>query len=114
MMRKSFGILLACLTVCLTGSALAKGGHGGGNGHGKANSGKHKSTYAEGVQRDSKGRIARSSEAKREFMRMTGHPNGWSGHVVDHVVPLKRGGQDTPSNMQWQTIAEGKAKDRIE
>jgi hypothetical protein len=34
--------------------------------------------------------------------------------VVDHVVPLKRGGLDAPNNMQWQTIAEAKAKDRIE
>jgi hypothetical protein len=34
--------------------------------------------------------------------------------VVDHVVPLKRGGVDAPSNMQWQETAEAKAKDRIE
>jgi hypothetical protein len=34
--------------------------------------------------------------------------------VVDHIVPLNRGGQDEPSNMQWQTVAETKAKDRIE
>jgi hypothetical protein len=29
-------------------------------------------------------------------------------------VPLKRGGADDPSNMQWQGTAEAKAKDRIE
>jgi hypothetical protein len=34
--------------------------------------------------------------------------------VVDHVVPLACGGRGEPSNMQWQTIAEGKAKDKIE
>jgi hypothetical protein len=34
--------------------------------------------------------------------------------VVDHVVPLKRGGTDTPANMQWQTAEDAKAKDRIE
>jgi hypothetical protein len=28
--------------------------------------------------------------------------------------PLKRGGVDAPWNMQWQTIAEGKAKDAAE
>jgi hypothetical protein len=28
--------------------------------------------------------------------------------------PLKRGGADEPWNMQWQTIAEGKAKDATE
>jgi hypothetical protein len=34
--------------------------------------------------------------------------------VVDHVVALKRGGADRPSNMQWQTTIEAKAKDRRE
>jgi hypothetical protein len=34
--------------------------------------------------------------------------------VIDHIKPLKRGGADTPSNMQWQTKAEAKAKDKIE
>jgi hypothetical protein len=33
---------------------------------------------------------------------------------VDHIKPLKRGGSDTPENMQWQTKAEAKAKDRTE
>jgi hypothetical protein len=33
---------------------------------------------------------------------------------VDHIIPLKRGGPDVPSNMQWQTIADSKAKDRVE
>jgi hypothetical protein len=32
--------------------------------------------------------------------------------VVDHIAPLKRGGADTPSDMQWQTKA--KAKDKVE
>jgi len=45
----------------------------------------------------------------------TGRPTGaCAGYVVDHIIPLKRGGADAPSNMQWQTVAEAKAKDRVE
>jgi len=36
------------------------------------------------------------------------------GHVVDRVVALKRGGADTPGNMQWQTVVAAKAKDKVE
>ena len=34
--------------------------------------------------------------------------------TVDHVVPLACVGADTPSKMQWQTIAKAKAKDKVE
>jgi hypothetical protein len=64
--------------------------------------------------RDSHGRIQRSERAKEDFLRQTGHPHGWPGHVVDHRVPLACGGADAPRNMQWQTTAEAKAKDRVE
>lgn len=64
--------------------------------------------------RDEHGRIVRSEAAKDEFMRMTGYSHGRPGFVVDHIIPLKRGGLDNPSNMQWQTIEEAKAKDRWE
>jgi hypothetical protein len=36
------------------------------------------------------------------------------GYVVDHIKPLCAGGPDRPSNMQWQTVAEAKKKDRVE
>jgi len=57
---------------------------------------------------------------RREFQRAnpcpsTGRATGaCPGYVVDHVVPLKRGGPDAPGNMQWQSIEAAKAKDRIE
>lgn len=62
----------------------------------------------------------RSPAVRAEFQRL--HPcpaNGKTrgacpGYVVDHVVPLCAGGADAPSNMQWQTAADAKAKDREE
>ena len=77
---------------------------------------RHRSTHTTvtGVARDKQGRILRSEKAKHRFEAATGHPHGWPGHVVDHVVPLACGGADAPSNMQWQTIADGKAKDKTE
>ena len=40
----------------------------------------------------------------------TGRTSGaCPGYVIDHVVPLKRGGADAPSNMQWQTEAAATA-----
>lgn len=65
-------------------------------------------------ERDSRGRLKRSSSAKEQFMRMTGYPHGRPGYVIDHVVPLANGGADDPSNMQWQTIQEAKEKDKWE
>ena len=36
------------------------------------------------------------------------------GYIVDHIRPLCAGGADHSSNMQWQTVADGKVKDRNE
>ena len=72
------------------------------------------------VPRDSHGRIARSPAAKAAFKHLhpcpaTGLPHGrCPGYIIDHNIALKRGGPDTPANMQWQTVAEAKAKDRWE
>lgn len=62
----------------------------------------------------------RSYPAKAAFARL--HPCPATGlrlahcpgYVIDHVVPIVCCGADDPSNMQWQTIAAGKAKDRVE
>jgi hypothetical protein len=62
----------------------------------------------------------RSRAARAQFQRQhpcpaTGRTYGaCPGYVVDHVKPLACGGADAPSNLQWQTIAEGKAKDKWE
>ncbi len=78
-------------------------------------------TYSyESVQRDSHGRIKRSGAAKDSFKRQhpcpsTGKSSGaCPGYVVDHVKALRCGGADAPSNMQWQTTAAAKAKDKTE
>jgi hypothetical protein len=77
-------------------------------------------TTSSSVNRDSRGRIGRSSAAKHAFERQQpcasiGRSSGaCPGYVVDHVRPLECGGADAPSNMQWQTIAASKAKDKTE
>jgi len=71
-------------------------------------------TASAAVARDAKGNIQRSDAARHAFARQTGFPNGRPGYVIDHVVPLACGGADAPSNMQWQSVAAAKAKDKVE
>lgn len=65
-------------------------------------------------------RVQRSQSARVEFKKLhpcpsTGRPSGaCPGWIIDHVKPLACGGADHFSNMQWQTTAEAKAKDRWE
>ena len=65
-------------------------------------------------------KIHRSTAAKHAFQRenpcpSTGqHRGSCPGYIVDHIDPLCAGGADSPSNMQWQTVADAKLKDRIE
>jgi len=76
--------------------------------------------YSTGIERDSKGRIKRSESAKHDFKALhpcpaTGSSSGsCRGYVIDHIKPLACGGADSPSNMQWQTKADAKAKDKWE
>jgi hypothetical protein len=70
--------------------------------------------------RSASGKISRSHAAKDSFQKShpcpsTGNTSGaCPGYVVDHVKPLKSGGADEPSNMQWQTTNESKIKDKTE
>lgn len=70
--------------------------------------------------RDKHGHIQRHSSAKAEFKKLhpcpsTGKSKGaCPGYVIDHVKALKRGGEDKPSNMQWQTKEAAKQKDKME
>ena len=62
----------------------------------------------------------RSQSAKVEFKQQqpcpaTGASKGpCKGYVIDHVHPLACGGADATSNMQWQTTADAKVKDKWE
>lgn len=75
---------------------------------------------APNLQRDTRGRIERSHAATDQFRKSnpcpaTGKTSGaCPGYVIDHVIPLYRGGPDAPANMQWQSQQEAKAKDKIE
>lgn len=73
-----------------------------------------------GVVRDVHGKIKRDMQGRHAFRKShpcpsTGKMSGsCPGHVIDHVTPLKRGGADSPGNMQWQTREAAKEKDRWE
>lgn len=113
---------LVALAVLIIGPALgharSRGSH---SSHNSARSYSYRSHHSHhfyrtrrypGVARNRHGRIRRSEAAKRQFERQTGYPHGRPGYVVDHIKPLACDGPDDPSNMQWQTVAEAKAKDK--
>ena len=62
----------------------------------------------------------RSHAAKAAFQRehpcpSTGKRRGsCPGWILDHRIALCAGGSDTPDNLQWQSIADAKAKDKLE
>jgi hypothetical protein len=79
--------------------------------HSGSHSAHHHATYH---------RHLRSREVTRTFQRShpcpsTGRRSGpCPGYVKDHVIALCAGGSDSASNLQWQTTAAAKAKDRVE
>lgn len=56
----------------------------------------------------------RDSAEKHKFDILQGYPKGRFGYIVDHICALECGGIDDPINMQYQTLADSKAKDRWE
>lgn len=58
--------------------------------------------------------VCRDPAVKHKFDRLHGYPHGRPGYIVDHVCALAQGGIDDVINMQYQTLADSKAKDRIE
>jgi hypothetical protein len=99
----------------ITSLAHARGGgHGGGHFGGHSAVGPQTSRYCSTCARDRHGHIQRDAHAKQEVMNHTGYPYGRPGYVVDHIVPLDKGGCDCPANMPWQTIDAAKAKDQWE
>ena len=67
-----------------------------------------------------KPKVKRSLKAKHDFKHLHPCPStarstgSCPGYIIDHIEPLCAGGADAPSNMQWQTIAASKAKDKLE
>ena len=108
----ALALALACLSpsVAATGSAHS---------HRAATAATH-SRAVPWVHRDSHGNIARDPRQTNAFKHQhpcpsTGKSSGsCPGYVIDHVIPLKRGGLDSPSNMQWQTKGAAKEKDKWE
>lgn len=69
------------------------------------------------IERDAHGKIKRSEKAKNDFKSANPCPatgkraGSCPGYVIDHINALACGGADSPENMQWQTVTEGKEKD---
>lgn len=62
--------------------------------------------------KDSKGNLVRSTSRRTLFLKMTGRKDGKvpAGMAVNHIVPLRCGGCDLPSNMELMSIEEWKKR----
>jgi hypothetical protein len=106
-------VISVCILLMVASLTYARGG-GHGSSHPGCQSaiGQRTSRYGSTCARDRHGHIRRDAHAKQEFMDLTGYPYGRRCSVVDHIVPLYRGGCDCPANTPWQTIDAPKAKDQ--
>jgi hypothetical protein len=77
---------------------------------------KHRSDWSKIAKRAKNGRIARSSSARRAFLKSIGIKDGHTpkGYIVDHIKPLAAGGPDVPSNMRLITQAQENAQHSAE
>src|SRR3989338_46433 len=85
--------------------AIAKGK--GGSGYRK-----HPKTYCYTCARDKHGKIKRSGNERRKFLKSKGLTHTPEGYKVDHIIPLAKGGKDKTRNMQL--IPKGSLKEKYE
>ena len=106
--------LLSAPTVAFPSGHRSHSHSSGSSHHASLASGSHH--RASGVARDKHGHIKRSREARAEFVRSHPCPSAGRtrgacpGYQVDHRQALACGGADDPSNMQWLSTAQHKAK----
>lgn len=62
--------------------------------------------------RSAKGTLVRSTSRRTLFLKSIGVADGKvpKGHEVNHIVPLRCGGCDVPSNMELMKEADWKAR----
>ena len=97
---KDLIVLLLISSLCFAGGRSSYCGHSSSHIHSSKRAATHhvttrahRNSYSGSTSRDSDGR---------------------KGYVIDHIVSLSKGGADSPSNMQWQTKEDAKAKDKWE
>ncbi|MBZ9631245.1 HNH endonuclease [Salegentibacter sp. LM13S] len=55
-------------------------------------------------------KVKRSAANKKAFLESRGYTKTPAGYQVDHIIPLSKGGTDSPYNMQLLSVDQHKAK----